>query len=412
MSRSVSLLLATMATAFLGVGCRKSEQSEPPPATGTEQKVEAPAAAPEVKEIRIGQLMPYSGPAAAYGTIGKVHAAYFKKLNREGGINGYQVNLISLDDMYSPPKAVEQTRKLVEQEKVVAVFNSVGTPSNSAVQKYLNQKEIPQLFVATGASKWADPQNYPWTIGFNPSYHVEGKQFAEAILKLNPKAKVAVLYQNDDFGKDILGGLKEGFGDKADKIIVAQATYEVTDPTTDSQVLTLKGSKADFFVNISTPKFAAQTIRKVADSGWKVKHFVANVGASVGGVLVPAGLDKAKGLYTMGYFKEVTNPLWDNDPAMVKWREFMKAEYPEGNVKDGANAYGYLTAEVLVEVLKKCGTDFSPKNIMAQATSLKDYSHGLMDPGLKITTSPTDYQTFDKLALAQFDGKTWQPITE
>lgn len=399
MTRSVSLLLPLL----LCIACSKSEQKQTP-ASGTEQKLEAPAAA--VTSIKLGQTMPYSGPASAYGTIGKLHAAYFAKLNREGGVNGRKIELLSLDDAYSPPKAVEQVRKLVEQEQVLAIFNPVGTPSNSAIHKYLNVKQVPHLFVSSGATKWNDPQNYPWTIGFNPSYQREGRTYAEHILKTRPDAKIAVLYQNDDFGKDLLAGLKQGLGDKF-KMIVAEASYEVSDPTIDSQIVMLKGSKADTFVNLSTPKFSAQAIRKVYDLGWKVTHYVANAGASVGAALIPAGVERAKGVMTVAYFKDPTDKQWENDPATQEWKAFMKSEYPEGSLKDGSNLYAYLTAQTVTQVLKQCGNDLSAKNLIAQAASLKDFAPGLLLPGVKINTSATDFELFDELQLGVFDGEGW-----
>ncbi|MET0344244.1 MAG: ABC transporter substrate-binding protein [Polyangiales bacterium] len=409
MSRQVSLLFTTVVAALLGTACSKKEEKAAEPAATTEQAQQA-AAAPEKKEIKLGQIMPYSGPASAYGTIGKLHTAYFAKINKEGGLNGRLINLISLDDGYAPPKAVEQVRKLVEQENVLAVFNAVGTPSNTAIQKYLNQKKIPHLFAATGATKWNDPKNFPWTIGFNPSYHREGETYAKHILKHNPKAKIAVLYQNDDFGKDVLAGLKAGLGDAA-KQIVAESTYEVSDPTIDSQIVTLKASKADVFINVSTPKFAAQAIRKVSDVGWKATQYVANVGSSVGAVLIPAGLERAKGLMTVQYFKDPTDKAWDNDPAMQEYKAFLASNFPEGNIKDGINAYAFITAQTLIQVLKQCGDDLSPANIMAQATALKDFQPGLLYPKVKINTSPTDFEPIDELEIAKFDGEKFV-ITE
>jgi len=406
--RSLSLLGCLMAACF-GTGCSKSEQKEAAPAPAAKES--AAPAAPAVQEIKLGQIMPYSGPASAYGTIGKLHAAYFNMINRKGGINGRKVNLISLDDSYSPPKAVEQVRRLVEQDKVIAVFNPLGTPSNTAIRKYLNDKQVPQLFVSTGASKWADPQNYPWTIGFNPSYRLEGRTYAEHILKTSPKARIAVLYQGDDFGKDLMAGLREGLGDKA-SMIVAEATYETTDPTIDSQLVSLKGSKADTVMMITTPKFGAQAVRKVDELGWKATRYIVNVSASVGSVLTPAGLDKSKGLITVQYIKDPTDPRWAEDPAMKEWYEFMKTEYPAGETKDAGNAYAYVGAQTLVHVLEKCGDDLSPKNIMKQAASLKDFAPGLLLPGIRINTSETDFDLFDKLQLARFDGQTWVALDD
>ena len=358
-------------------------------------------------EIKIGQTMPYSGPASAYGTIGKVETAYFKKINDEGGINGRKLVLLSEDDGYSPPKTVEQIRKLVEQDNVLFTFQTLGTPSNSAIHKYMNAKKVPHLFLATGASKWADPKNNPWTMGLNISYETEGQIYAKYLLKNKPNAKIAVLYQNDDYGKDVLNGLKEGLGAAAAKMIVAEATYEVTDPTIDSQILTLKGSGADTFVNITTPKFGAQAVRKVYDSGWKPLHIINNVAASVGAVLTPAGLDKSEGLITIEYYKDPTDPQWSNDPAMKEWTAFMAKYYPEGNLKDASNTYGYLAAQILVQVLKQCGDDLTRENVMKQAANLKDLKLPMMLPGIAVNTSPTDYSPFEQAQLARFDGKQW-----
>jgi branched-chain amino acid transport system substrate-binding protein len=392
-----------------------------------EKPAEAPAAAPEpaapakpeeakpepaAAEIKIGQTMPYSGPASAYGTIGRAEAAYFKKINEAGGINGKKLNLVSLDDGYNPAKTVEQTRKLVEQEQVVFVFNSVGTAANSAVQKYLNTKQVPQLFVATGATKWGDPEHFPWTIGFNPSYKLEGKSYAEHILATKPKAKIAVLYQNDDYGKDLLEGLKEGLGDKAKKMIVAEATYEVSDPTIDSQIVTLRGSKADTFINITTPKFAAQAIRKVSDIGWKPTHYLNQVGASIASVIKPAGPEKAVGAMTVGYFKDSTDPQYDSDPEMQRFKAFMKQYYPEGDPNDGSNTYGYIAAQVVVQVLKQCEGDFSSKNVMKQATSLKNFVPELVLPGISVATDEKDFFPFDKLQMVRFNGQNWKALEE
>jgi ABC-type branched-subunit amino acid transport system substrate-binding protein len=358
-------------------------------------------------EIKIGQTMPYSGPASAYGTIGKAEAAYFQLINDEGGINGRKLKLISLDDGYSPPKAVEQVRRLVEQDEVLLLFQNLGTPSNSAIHKYVNAKKVPHLFLATGATKWGDPKDYPWTIGFNPSYQIEARIYAKYVLQNRPNAKIGILYQNDDYGKDYLKGFKDGLGDKASKLIVSEVSYEVTDPTVDSQIVTLKGSGADTFVNITTPKFAAQAIRKAYDIDWKPLQLLNNVSASVGSVLTPAGLDKSVGLITTAYIKDPTDPQWKNDAGMKNWYTFMKKYYPDGNVADGSNAYGYTAAQLLVQVLKQCGDDLTRENVMKQAASLKDVALPLFLPGIKVNTSPTDYFTFQQLRLAKFDGKEW-----
>jgi branched-chain amino acid transport system substrate-binding protein len=405
MNKSVLMLIGGL-LAVCGVGCRKSESTEATPST--EQQAAAPAA---VKEIRIGQVMPYSGPASAFGSIGKLHAKFFDMVNRKGGVNGYQIKFISEDDSYSPPKAVEQVRKLVEQDKVVAIFNPVGTPSNIAVQKYLNEKGVAQLFVATGAGRWNDPKNYPFTIGFNPSYRVEGKAWAEDVLRRNPKAKVAVLLQNDEFGRDALAGFKEALGDKAKTMIVAEATYEPSDPTVDSQIATLKGSKADTFLNIATPKFAAQAIRKVADLRWKPQQYLVNVSANVGTVFTPAGLDNARGIITANYLKDPNDPALAKDPGVVEWREFMKTEFPEGRLTDLSTVYAYVTAQTLMHVLERAGSDFSAKNLMAQAAQIKDFAPPLLLDGVKLNSTPDDFELFDQLQLGQFDGARFQPLT-
>jgi ABC-type branched-subunit amino acid transport system substrate-binding protein len=377
---------------------------------GDEAKGDDKTTAAASTEITIGQTMPYSGPASAYGTIGKVEAAYFRKVNKEGGIHGRKINLISVDDGYNPAKAVEQVRKLVEQDHVSFIFQSLGTPSNAAIQPYLNTNKVPQLFVATGATRWGDPEHFPWTIGYNPSYALEGRTYGAAIAARQPGAKIAVLYQNDDFGKDLLKGLKEGLGGKA-KDVVAEATYEVSDATVDSQIATLKASGADTFVNVTTPKFAAQAIRKAHDIGWKPTQYLSNVSASVGSVLTPAGLEKAIGIFTVGYFKDPSDKQWDDDPAMKEWKAFMKEYVPDAGLTDGNNLYAYLAAQTLVQVITQCGDDLSRANVMKQATNLKGFAPPLLLPGIAIDTSPTDYFPFDKLQLVHFDGTTWVPVT-
>ena len=365
------------------------------------------SAQPAPKEIKLGQTMPYSGPASAYGTIGKVEQAYFKKINDEGGINGRKINLISLDDGYSPPKAVEQVRKLVEQEEVLALFQTLGTPSNSAIHKYVNARKVPHLFVATGATKWNDPKDYPWTFGFNLSYQTEGQIYAKYLLKNKPNAKIAILYQNDDYGKDVLKGVKDVLKGPNAKMIVAEATYEVTDPTVDSQILTLKASGADTFINITTPKFAAQAVRKVFDSGWKPLHLLNNVGASVGSVLKPAGLDKSIDIVTVQYYKDATDPQWKDDPAMLEWRGFMAKYFRDGNVDDASNIYGYIAAQTMVQVLKQCGNDLSRANIKKQAESLRNFRPPLLLPGITLNTGGSDHAPVDQAQLSKFNGKQW-----
>jgi branched-chain amino acid transport system substrate-binding protein len=363
-------------------------------------------------EIKLGQTMPYSGPASAYGTIGKLHTAYFKMINDNGGINGRKINLISLDDGYSPPRAVEQIRRLVEQDEVLALFQTLGTPSNSAIQKYVNAKKVPHLLLATGATKWGDPQHFPWTMGFNLSYQSEGQIYAKYLLKNKPNAKIAILYQNDDYGKDLLKGVMDGLGSANAKMVVSQQSYEVTDATVDSQILTLQSSGADTFINITTPKFSAQAIRKAWDSGWKPLHIANNVGASVGSVLVPAGLDKSVGLLTLQYYKDPNDPQWKDDPSMLEWRAFMGRYYREGDPKDASNLYAYITAQLMVQILKQCGNDLTRENVMKQAANLKNVKLPLLLPGMTVNTSPTDFYPIEQGQLARFTGTLWQGFGE
>ena len=363
------------------------------------------------KEIKIGQTMPYSGPASAYGTIGKTEQAYIKMINDQGSVNGRKINLISLDDAYSPPKAVEQVRKLVEQDEVLLLWQTLGTPSNSAIHKYVNQKKIPHLFLATGATKWGDPKNFPWTMGGQPAYQIEATIYARYLLKTKPDAKIAVLYQNDDYGKDLLKGLKDGLGAKA-SMIVAEASYEVADPTVDSQILSLKGSGADTMFTFATPKFAAQSIRKVFDIGWKPLHFVNNVSAQVTSVLIPAGLEKSVGLITASYIKDINDPQWANSPDIKAFQEFMKKYYPDGDPKEYNNAYGYMQGHMLVQTLKQCGNDLTRENVMRQAANLKNVELPMLLPGIKVNTSPTDFFPMDQQQLGKFDGKEWKNFGE
>ena len=358
-------------------------------------------------EIKIGQTMPYSGPASAYGTIGKAEAAYFKMINDQGGINGRKINFITLDDAYSPPKTVEMVRRLVEQDEVLLVFQTLGTPSNTAIQKYMNAKKVPQLFVATGATKWNDPAGNPWTMGWQPNYQTETTIYAKHILQTKPNAKIAVLYQNDDYGKDYLKGLKDGLGDKAKTMIVAEVSYEVSEPTVDSQIVQLQGSGADVFVNITTPKFAAQAIRKAYDIGWKPVQYLNNVSVGVGSVLTPAGLDKSVGLISTAYIKDPTDSQWANDPGMTKWTEWMKKYYPDGSLIDNTNVYGYTVAQTLVQVLRQCGDNLTRENVMKQAASLRDFAPDTLLPGIKINTGPKDFAPIEAVQLARFDGKSW-----
>jgi ABC-type branched-subunit amino acid transport system substrate-binding protein len=358
-------------------------------------------------EIKIGNTNPYSGPASAYGTIGRGIGAYFKKVNDEGGINGRKINYITYDDAYSPPKTVEMARRLVEQDQVAFLFNTLGTPPNTAIHKYMNQQKVPQLFVATGATKWNDPKNFPWTMGWQPNYQTEAKIYAQYILKNIPDAKIGILYQNDDYGKDYLHGFEAGLGDAAKKMIVLKQSYEAADPTVDSQVVNLKNSGANVFFNITIPKFAAQAIKKAHDIGWKPTHFLNNVSSSLATVLKPAGLDASKGLITSLYMKEVTDPQWKNDKGFQEWLAWMKKYYPEGNVEDQANVVAYAATQTLVHVLKQCGNDVSRANVMKQAASIKDLELSMLLPGMKINTSPTDFAPIEQEQLAKFDGERW-----
>jgi len=358
-------------------------------------------------EIRIGQTMPYSGPASSYGTAGKAEAAYFAKINAEGGVNGRKITLISLDDGYSPPRTVEQVRRLVEQEEVLLIFSMLGTPTSAAVQKYLNAKKVPQLFCASGASEFGDPQHFPWTMGWRPNYRSEARVYAKYILKVRPDAKIGVLYQNDDLGRDYLKGLHEGLGEKAASMIVSEVSYEVTDPTVDSQIVTLQGSGANTLLNFSTPKAAAQAIRKAYDLGWKPLHLLSNVGSSVASVLKPAGLEKSVGLLTAAFLKDPTDKQWLNDPAYRDWMAWMKQYYPEGDTTDLYNVYGYGLAQTLVHVLKQSGDDLTRDNVMRQASSLKTLALPMALPGVKLNTSPTDYYPIEQMWMQKFDGKQW-----
>ena len=358
------------------------------------------------KEIKIGNIMPYSGPASAYGAIGKAIKAYFDKVNAEGGINGRKVNFITLDDGYNPAKTVEQTRKLVEEEEVLMIFQTLGTPPNSAIHRYMNQKKVPQLFVATGATKWGDPKNFPWTMGWQPNYQSEAKIYASHILETKPNAKIAVLYQNDDYGKDYLKGFEDGLGAKA-SMIVARASYEVTDPTVDSQMVTLKNSGADVFFNITTPKFAAQAIKKAAELGWKPTHYLNSVSNAVGSVLVPAGVENAVGLITAGYIKDPTDPQFQKGKEYDDWLAWMKKYHPSGDLKDNFNVYGYTVAQTLVQVIKQAGDNLTRENIMKQAASL-DMTLPMLLPGVNVKTGPDDFFPIEREQLMRFDGKTWQ----
>ncbi|SPP99398.1 ABC transporter substrate-binding protein [Bradyrhizobium vignae] len=400
-NRMLHLATATALTLALSISAANAQKKYDPGASDT--------------EIKVGQTVPFSGPASAYATIGKAQAAYFKMINDQGGINGRKINLIQYDDAYSPPKAVEQVRKLVESDEVLLTFQIIGTPSNAAVQKYLNAKKVPQLFAATGASKFTDPKNFPWTMGYNPNYFVEGRIYGQYILKEHPNAKIGVLYQNDDLGKDYLNGLKAGLGDKAAKMIVTEASYEVSDPTVDSQILKIKDAGADLFFSATTPKQAAQAIKKIAELGWHPVQIVDINATSVGAVMKPAGLDAAKGVISVNYGKDPLDPTWKDDPGMKKYFDFMAKYYPDGDKDSNFNVYGYGTAQLLAHVLQQCGDNLTRENVMKQAASLKDVAGDTALPGIKANTSPTDYRVNKQLQMMRFNGERWElfgPILE
>jgi branched-chain amino acid transport system substrate-binding protein len=358
-------------------------------------------------EIKIGQTMPYSGPASAYATTGRAHAAYFAKINAEGGIHGRKIKLISLDDGYSPPKTVEQMRKLVEQEQALFIFSSFGTPPNIAVAKYLNARKVPHLFVASGASQFGDFKSFPWSMGWRANYVTEGQIYAKYVLKNHPNARIAVMYQHDDVGKDYLEGLRRGFGGKTDQMIVATASFEISDPTVDSQIVTLKGSGADVLFIFSTPKAAAQAIRKAYDIGWRPLQFVGNPAASIATVLRPAGLEKSVGIISATFMKDPTDSAWRNDTGLKDWLAFMKEYYPEGDIADPYNVYAYCLAQTIVHVLKQAGDDLTRENVMRQAQSLNSFELPMLLPGIKIDTGPSDYQPIEQMQLQRFDGTHW-----
>ncbi len=358
-------------------------------------------------EIRIGNTNPYSGPASAYGAIGRAIEAFFKKVNDDGGVKGRKITFITYDDGYSPPKTRELVRKLVEEDKVLFVFQTLGTPSNSAIWDYLNEQKVPQLFVATGASKWGDPKGHPWTMGYQPDYFTEGVIYAKHILATVKDAKIAVLMQNDDFGRDYLNGIKQGLGNEASRIVKV-ATYEVADPTVDSQIIQLKDTGANVFINIATPKFAAQAIRKVADLGWKPAHYVTNVSASVGAVMKPAGFENAQGIITAQYQKDPSDPQWANAPDVVQWKAFMQKYLPNANLTDANYSYGYAVSSLLMVVLKNAGDELTRANIMKQAASLKDVDVPMLLPGIKANTSATDFYPLQSVRLSRFKGETWE----
>jgi branched-chain amino acid transport system substrate-binding protein len=359
-------------------------------------------------EIKIGNIMPYSGPASAYGVIGRTEAAYFRKINAEGGINGRKINFISYDDAYSPPKAVEQARRLVESDEVFLIFDPLGTPSNTAIQKYMNAKKVPQLFVSSGATKWNDPQNFPWTIGWQPNYQSEARIYARYILRERPNARIGVLYQNDDYGKDYLKGLKDGLGDKAASMIVAEDAYEVAETTIDTHVVKMKSLGVDVFVDVATPKFAAQAIRKTGEIGWKPLHILNSVATSIGAVIKPAGFENAQGIISVAYLMDPTDPTWRDDPGMKAFDEFQARYFPEGNRADALLVTGYNMAQTLVQVLKQCGDNLTRENAMKEAANLKNFRTTNLLPGITINTSPIDFAPIKQVRLRKFKGETWE----
>jgi ABC-type branched-subunit amino acid transport system substrate-binding protein len=359
-------------------------------------------------EIKIGNIMPYSGPASAYGTIGRTEAAYFRRINAAGGINGRKIRFISYDDAYSPPKAVEQARRLVESDEVFLIFNSLGTPSNTAIQKYMNMKKVPQLFVQSGATKWNDPKEFPWTMGWQPNYQNEARIYARYILKETPSARIAVLYQNDDYGKDYLKGLKDGLGAKAASMLVAEEAYEVAEPTIDSHIVKMKSLNADVFVDVTTAKFAAQAIKKSAEIGWKPLHFLNSVSTSIGSVIRPAGVENAQGIISVAFLMDALDPQWKDDPGMKAFDEFLAKDFPEGNRADNQVMTGFNVAQTLVRVLEQCGDDLTRENVMKQAANLNDFRTTNLLPGIKINTSPIDFAPIKQVQLRRFKGETWE----
>ena len=361
-------------------------------------------------EIKVGQTVPLSGPASAYATIGKTQAAYIKMINDQGGVNGRMINLIQYDDAYSPPKTVEQVRKLVEGDEVLLTFQIIGTAPNAAVQKYLNARKVPQLFAATGASRFNDPTAFPWTMGFNPSYFVEGRIYGQYILKQYPNARIGVLYQNDDLGKDYLNGIKAGLGDKAAQMVVAEASYELSEPTIDSKVLKIRDAGADLFFSASTPKQAAQAIKKIAELGWHPVHIIDINASSLSAVLKPAGLDNSKGIISVGYVKDTADPEWKDDDGTKRYLAFMAKYYPDGDKYSNLNVYGYITAQLLIKVLKNCGDDLTRENVLKQATRLTNVQLDLLLPGITVTTTPSDYRVNKQFQMVRFDGERWERL--
>jgi branched-chain amino acid transport system substrate-binding protein len=393
-TRRFLLQSAAAAAAYSAQGFRAARAENAPGVTDT--------------EIKIGQTMPYSGPASAYGVIGRTELAYFKMINEQGGVNGRKINLISLDDGYSPPKTVEQVRRLVEHEQVSFLFNTLGTPTNSAIRQYLNDNKIPQLFVATGAAKWNDPKHFPWTMGFQPNYQLEARIYAQHILKTKPDGKIGVLYQNDDYGKDYLIGLRDGLGADHAGMVIKEVSYETSEPTVESQIVTLQGSGADVFLIAATPKFAAQAIRKAYDLDWNAVRYINNVSVSIATVLKPAGLEKSKGLITGYYGKDPTDKHWADDAGLKQWKAFTDRYMSPTEFIDANAVYGFGAAQTMIQVLNQCSNDLSRESIMKQAANLKDLELPMLLPGMKINTSPTNYSPIRQMQLTTFNGENWE----
>ncbi|MGE9007581.1 ABC transporter substrate-binding protein [Leptospira interrogans] len=385
-------LVAGVVSAIVWTGAASAQKKYDPGASDT--------------EIKIGQTMPYSGPASSYATIGLAMKAYFDKINAEGGVNGRKITLLSQDDGFVSSKTVEATRKLVEQDDVLFIAGSLGTAPNAAVQRYLNIKKVPQLFVATGATRWGDPEHFPWTMGWQPSYQIEGAILGRYTAATYPTAKIGVLYQNDDSGKDYIKGFKAGLGDAA-KLIVAETSYELSDPTVDSQVITLKTAGAEVFFLHANPRFVAQAIRRTFELTWKPAIILPSVGASVGAALAPAGLEKSIGAVTAAYMKDPTDKVWENDRGFQDWLAFMKQWYPRGSLIDGSNVYGYSMAQTIVQVLRQCGDELTRENVMKQAASMKDLELPMMLPGINLSTNDKDFFPIKQMRLARFDGTSW-----
>ena len=376
---------------------------------GAAATIAAPASAfaQAKKEIRIGNIDAYSGPAAVYSSIGRTPGAYFRMINEQGGINGRMIKYITYDDAYSPPKTVEQARKLVESDEVDLICHPLGAPTNAAIMKYMNSKKVPHLFIASGATKFGDHKDFPWTMGFMPCYQIEGRIFAQHLLSTQPDAKVGIVYQNDDFGRDVLKGFKDGLGAKA-SMIVAELPYETSDPTIDSQIVKIKAAGANVFMSMTTPKFAAQGIKKIAELGWAPTHYIGNNASSAGSTLKAAGFDISKGIISSAYMKDPIDASWSDDPAVKKWREFLAKWDPEADKNDIYAGIGYVVAQVMVQVLRQCGDDVSRENIMKQAANLKDFECDMLLPGIKVNTSPTDYYPLEQLQLVRFNGERYE----